>query len=317
MCSLIFLVKKMLLKMWRMEMFKFEVNKGFRALARFCDYSLCFLALGAITLFLPYFYCPLFYYYLAAATPVLWAPLDALLISRWGRTPGLALFGLSVADAKGSHLSYVSALRRALFLPGRSSAIRQKSLSWKRKFGALLAASAFVSAAIYGNILALWSVGLEKGFSQSGWVQYASREAGFHIAFPSDPETASRELVIPDSGKVLSYMEITSNEGRKVHYSVSHLELPRKWRLAGNTTLLKGVLDLLVKHAEGSQLLEKEFKMHAGHRVLDYRMKAGDEEVRGRLIIVGGTLYKLTITYPAALAKEIQENPFLDSFEIA
>ncbi len=298
-------------------MFNFEINNWFRALARFCDYSIFFLFLGAVTLFLPYFYGPFFYYYLALAIPFLWAPVEALLISKWGTTPGKAFFGLSVGNEVGQNLSYPAALKRALFLPGRPGVVRQKAVSWKRKLCAFVTCSAFVMAAIYGNVLALWSVGLEKGISPEGWVQYSSDDAGFKVSFPTDPESASKELVIPDSGKVLPYQEITSIEDEKFHYAVAHLELPRKWRLAGNTTLLKGVLDQMVKHLEGAQLIEKEFKMYGSHRVLDFRMSQEKEEMKGRLIIVGGTLYKLTIVYPPSHAKELEGNPFLDSFEIS
>lgn len=298
-------------------MFKFEINNWFRALARFCDYSIFFLALGAITLFLPYFYGPFFYYYLAGAVPFLWVPVEALLISRLGTTPGKAFFGLSVRNAIGSNLPYTEALKWSLFLPSTSGIVRQKAVSWKRKFCAFVTSSAFVTAAIYGNVLALWSVGLEKGISPEGWVKYSSEDAGFKISFPTDPEAASKELVIPDSGKVLPYKEITSDENQKIYYSVTHLDLPRKWRLAGNTTLLKGVLDQMVKHTPGSELIEKEFKMFGHHRVLDFRMKEGEDEVKGRLIIVGGTLYKLTISYPPSHSKELEGNPFLGSFELS
>lgn len=297
-------------------MFKFEINNWFRALARFCDYSIFFLALGAITLFLPYFYGPFFYYILAAAIPLLWAPVEAFLISQWGTTPGKVLFGLSVRAANGSDLNYSEAFKWSLFLPGNRGVIQQKIVSWKRKLCAFLVSSVFVIGAIYGNALSLWSVGLEKGISADGWVQYSCNDTGFKISFPTDPEAAHKELVIPDSGKVLNYKEITSEEDEKILYSLSHLELPRKWRLAGNTTLLKGVLDQMVKHIAGSELIEKEFKTLGAHRVLDFRMKQGKNEVKGRLIIVSGTLYKLTITYPPSHLKELEENPFLDSFEV-
>jgi len=298
-------------------MFNFKIKSWFRALARFCDYSIFFLVLGAVTLFLPYFYGPFFYYYLALAIPVLWTPIEALLISKWGTTPGKAFFGLSIRHAKGANLSYLAALKWSLFLPGRTGVVRQKVISWKRKVCAFVTSSVFVMAAICGNVLALWSVGLEKGISPEGWVKYSSLDAGFKISFPTDPEAVSKELVIPDSGKILPYKEITSDENEKVHYSVSYLDLPRKWRLAANATLLKGVLDQMVKYTEGSELIEKEFKTYGNYRVLDFRMKQGKEEVKGRLIIVGGTLYKLAIAYPPSHAKNLQENSFLDSFEVS
>src|SRR5262249_15613583 len=148
---------------------------------------------------------------------------------------------------KNAKLSYWSAIKKSLFL-SKKGLLRQKAVSRKRKFCAFVVSSIFVLGAIYGHSLSLWSVGLEKGISPEGWVQYSSEDTGFKISFPKDPEAEDKELVIPDSGKVLSYKEITSEESEKVSYSVTHMDLPRKWRLAGETTLLKGVLEQLVAH---------------------------------------------------------------------
>jgi uncharacterized RDD family membrane protein YckC len=299
-------------------MFYFEINFWFRALARFCDYCLFFLILSAITLFLPLFYGPFFYYYLALVTPLLWVPIEAFLVSKWGTTPGKALWGLSIRDTFGFKLPFSISLWRSLFLPGRPGTILQKSTSWKRKLCAIVTSIAFVLAGTYGNVLTLWSVGLNKGISPNDWIQYSSEYAGFKISFPTDPEETYKELVIPDSGRVLPYEEVTSNQNDKIHYSVSHMTLPRKWRLASDNTLLKGVLDVMVKHTEGAEIIEKEFKKFGGHRVLDFRMKQGsDEEVKGRLLIVGKILYKLSIVYPPKQADKMHQNPFLDSFEIS
>lgn len=298
-------------------MFKFEINNWFRALARFCDYSLFFLSLGMTTLFLPYFYGASFYYILAAAIPFLWVPVEAFLITKWGTTPGKLLFGLSVLDAGGSHLLYSDAVKWSLFIPGNKGIVRQKTVSWKRKLCAFLTSSVFVLGAIYGNVLSLWSVGLEKGISPDGWVQYSCHDTGFKVSFPTDPESECKELVIPDSGKVLNYKEISSEENKKITYSVTHLDLPRKWRLAGDTTLLKGVLDQIILHSSEVELIEKEFKMLGKHRVLDYRLNQGKDRVQARLIIVSGTLYRLMIVCPLSHEKELQQSPFLDSFEVS
>jgi hypothetical protein len=299
-------------------MFYFEINLWIRALARFCDYCFFFLTLSAVTLFLPFFYSHFFYCYLALAIPLLWAPIEAFLISKWATTPGKALLGMSVRDALGFKLPYSLSLRRAFFLLRRPGTVLQKRISWKRKLCAIATCAAFILSAIYGNFLTLWSVGLNQGISPNEWVQYTSDDAGFKVYFPTNPEESYKELIIPNSGRVLNYEELTSAESDQVHYSVSHMELPRKWRLAGNTTLLKGVLDVMVKYTEGAELLEKDFKKLAGHRVLDYRMKQGrDEEVKGRLIIVGSILYKLSIVYPPSQADKMQKNVFLDSFEVS
>lgn len=297
-------------------MIKFEKNILYRILGRFCDYCLFFLGLGAVTLFLPFFYGPFFYYYFALAVPFLWIPVEAFLISKWTTTPGKALFGISVRNSLGYPLSFFEALKRALFFPKRPGVVFSKTISWKRKIFAFAASSAFVLAAIYGNVLSLWSVGLEKGLSPDRWIQYSSSDVGFKISFPTNPEQESKEFVLPNSDKVLNYDEFTSAEKGKISYTLNRMELPRKWRLAGNTTLLKGVLDVLVMHTKDAQLLEKQFTFHQGYRALDFRTRQGEMETKGRLIIVSGTLYKLTIDYPASLAEEVLGNPFIDSFEI-
>lgn len=294
----------------------FEKNYWYRLLARFCDYCLFFLGLGLITLFLPYFYGPFFYYYLALATPFLWVPVEAFFLSKWTTTPGKALFGMSVWKELLVKLSYREALRRALFIPKRPGKTYRKKISWKRKVFAFAASATFVLAAIYGNVLTLWSVGLEKGISPDGWVQYSSADAGFKISFPTDPAHESKELVIPNSGKVLNYKEITSEERGKISYKLNHMELPRKWRLAGDTTLLKGVLDALVKNTKDAELIEKEFTMVQGHRALDFKMKQGLNEIKGRVVIVSGVLYKITMEYPSSLSGEMAANPFINSFEV-
>ena len=186
-------------------MIKFENKLWYRVLARFCDYCLFFLALSAATLFLPYFYGPFFYYYVALAVPFLWIPVEAFFLSKWMTTPGKALFGMSVRDRHSHHLRYLASLKRTLFLPPRPGIIQYKGISWKRKVFGFAASAMFVLAAIYGNVLTLWSVGLEQGISPDGWVEYSSTDAGFKVSFPTDPKPESKELVIPNTGKVINY----------------------------------------------------------------------------------------------------------------
>lgn len=293
-----------------------SIHWGCRMLSRICDYCLFYLVIGGIALSLPYFYMPFFYCSLAVATPLLWVPLEALFLSKWGATPGKFLFGLSVSQAEGFKLSYKEALGWALHLPSRRGILRQRFVSFKRKLFAVIASGIIGFSALYGNALALWSSGLDERQGVVGWVQYASDQAGFKISFPKDPEELSQELIIPD-GQPLPYEEVKSQASRKVAYSVSYIDLPKKWRIASNTTLLKGVLDLLVKHSPDAKLIEKEFGVHGKYRVLDYRMMQGKEEIQGRLIITGSaTLYKITVTYPEDQADNQKIFAFLDSFEV-
>jgi hypothetical protein len=55
---------------------------------------------------------------------------------------------------------------------------------------------------------------------------------------------------------------------------------------------------------------------HRTFRALDFHLTQGEEEVQGRLILVGATLYRLTVVYPPSLAHQLQKTEFLDSFEV-
>jgi hypothetical protein len=138
------------------------------------------------------------------------------------------------------------------------------------------------------------------------------------VSFPNEPQEESKQLEIPDAGKVLNYEEISTQHTKDVLYSVSYMELPSKWRWAGSNTLLKGALDLLVKYSpEQLEVLDREIILYQNHRALDFHLKQNDNEVKGRFILVDNTLYKLTVVYPASLHEEIQEgHPFLDSFDL-
>ncbi|MES2122595.1 MAG: RDD family protein, partial [Chlamydiota bacterium] len=263
--------------------------------ARLCDYSLLFLVLGAVTLFLPLFYDPLFYLFLALGTPLLWMPLEALCLSKWGTTPGKYLFGITVLEGEGIKLSFRKALKRAAFISERPGLLSQKILSFKRKCLAIVISLTTLCAGFYGNVLTEWGTGMKGGISAEGWVQFESEKEGFKISFPNDYQHESKQIIIPNTGKVLDYQEITSEESKKVQYSLNYMNIPRKWKLAGNATVLKYALDAIVKNTENTSLLSKEFTLHQGHRSLDFILQQGENQVKGRMVIVENTLYKLMI----------------------
>lgn len=294
-----------------------NTSKLFRALARLVDYFTMFLVAGTVSMYLPWFIETYYYFIFALAVPLLWIPIEALLISLWGTTPGKALFGIKIFDAKGKKLPYWKSLKQAAFLSPRPGLVRQISLSFRRRVAAIAIILGCSIASMFGNTLASWTLGFENGISTKGWTQYAYDDAGFRVHFPHDPKEESKQLDIPKSDQVLNYQELKATQNKKVHYSVSYMDLPRKWKIAGASRLLKGALDLMVKHMPGTSVIEKKFTTHQNYRAMDFHLMQGEEEVRGRLIMVGMTLYKVTITYPPELAQELQDNPFLESFDLS
>lgn len=287
-----------------------------RLTARLVDYLLFFLICGVASLFLPFLLETYFYYLFALAVPLLWIPIEALCISQFKTTPGKALFGITIHDFLGAKLTYLKALRRSAFIPTRPGVIRQVSVSLKRRLSGLVIALACIGLSLFGNALTRWSVGLDQGMNADGWVQYYSEDAGFSVQFPTDPKEESKRLEIPSANKVLDYQELTSKQNKNIHYSVSYMDFPKKWKWAGNGTLLKGALDAIVKHLPNTALKSRTFSTHQNQRSIDFILNQGDTEVKGRLIIVGTKLYKLTISYPASVAGAVEDSPFFSSFDL-
>jgi hypothetical protein len=288
-------------------------------LAKLTDYCLFYCLLAFTISCLPYFLSLYFYLGLILTIPVLWVPIEALLVSRYATTPGLALFRAKVHTEIGGHLTYGEAFRRALSIKKRSGVVFQKGMSFKRKLIAFIISAATIFAAIFGKPLTYYTMGLDTKIRNSeGWVQYYSMTRGFTVNFPDQPQEEVKQLEIPDSGKVLDYQEVSIQPKKDVLYSVSYMELPSKWRWAGSNTLLKGALDLYVKYNPiVSEVLNREIFLYQNHRALDFHLKQGDNEVQGRFVLVDNTLYKLTVVYPSSLREDVKEGqPFLDSFDL-
>ena len=300
------------------EIFWLHKTPGFlsRVGARIIDYCLFYMAATFISLFMPFYIEELYYIVFAVFLPLFWMPLEAYLLSRWGTTPGKKLFGLQVRTHLGTKLPYHIALKRALCFGVRPGVIRQEPLNLKRKIlGALLCVFS-IFGAVYEQELSDYSTGFQNYRNIDGWVDYKSEEGGFSILFPSDPQYESKVIPLPEQNRTLNYNELKSYQDKKIYYSVSYMKLPRKWKLAGASRILQGALDGIVDHTEGTKLVSKQFSKHKSYRTLDFHYTQENEDVQGRLILVGTTLYRLTVTYPPSVVGKLQHKEFLDSFDV-
>ena len=289
---------------------------GARCLAYLVDYSLFYLLFSLASLVFPYYIEDLYYVGFALALPFLWIPVEAFLISRFKTTPGRALWGIRVETHLGGRLSYLVSLKRACFLGTRPGCIRQRAISFVRKAFAVVTLIALLQVSYFEKEIAVITTGFEKYKTIEGWKEYSSSEGGFRVLFPQEPECESKVLPVPSQNRNLSYNELKSYQTQKVYYSISYIELPRRWKMAGASRLLNGALDLIVEHTAGAKLLEKNMTKHKNLRAMDFHLSQGEEEVQGRLILVGTTLFRLSVVYPPSLAHQLQKTEFLNSFEV-
>jgi len=288
--------------------------------ARICaqgvDYAFFYLISSVISFFVPVYIDDLYYVLFALLVPLLWVPFEALLISRYKTTLGRRLLGIRVETHTGGELPYWIALKRSCFFGVRPGVIRQKSMSVAGYVVAICALFGLTGASFFEKEIAVFSTGFEKYKTIEGWIDYTAGDGAFTVLLPETPEEESKVLPVPSQKKTLNYQELTSHQTQKVYYSVSYIKIPSKWKMAGASRLLQGALDLIVEHIPGAKLLGKNMTRHKSFRAIDFHFSQGEEEVQGRLILVGTTLYRLTVVYPPSLAHQLQKNEFLDSFEV-
>lgn len=150
-------------------------------------------------------------------------------------------------------------------------------------------------------------------YNSSEWSAFSPEDQRFHVQFPSDPKEDVKEIDVAD--KKIEYQEYTS-EIEDTQYMVSYIDFPGMWKMVGSKKLLNKSFDALIEHDQNvEQLISKEHSFHKGLPSLHYQLKQAGKDVRGRLIIAGNTIYRVTVAYPESIAEKVQIEAFLDSFQ--
>jgi hypothetical protein len=279
-----------------------------RFLARVFDYGLFYFVSIFISLVLPLELDNQLFLLWALVVPVIWAPIEAVLLYSWQTTPGKKLFGLSFPL-----MSWGECWKRALFFK-RSKGILAKDIGIKRYMIALMMACSAGSALFLGEDISEAAVHYEQSITGTGWIQYVSDNGKFQVHFPKKPvEQEPKHYEVP-SGDPLQLSEFKVK--KEAEFSVSYLDLPKKWKLFSANTLLKGAMKVVHEHTPGAELIESKLVKHKNYPAMDFKMRKGKNEIEGRLILVGNTLYRLTVEYTPESPREQQHEIFLGSFEI-
>lgn len=283
--------------------------------ARLINYGLCFSIIMNLYVFFVAVLTLKAYTLLALTAAVLWIVFEALLIKLWGTTLGHWISGIWIKDKKGKKLSFAEAFRWGLKLKSRGKMI-------KNKFNKYLHILAFMGVVLGISMPIAMFKPIKNTFIplsflwESEWITYAPQDARFTAHFPGDPTLESKQLEITKYKKTLSYQQLTA-EDKNVTYTLSYMDFPKKWRMLGPKTLLTKILDFMIENEHpGHEVIQKGITQHGKHPAIAFQLKQVDKEIHGKLILVGTTLYRLTVTYPTQLANEFSPNQFLESFEL-
>ncbi len=279
-----------------------------RFLARLMDYGLFYFCSVFISLLLPFEIPETFYFLFALAVPFVWAPIEAILLKWKGTTPGKKLFGISIPS-----LTWKESFKRAFFLGKRAGTLVSQKISHWRYLIALMIASTAGSALFLGKDITDVAIHYEQSVAGKGWIEYLSDNGKFTVQFPKKPEAVSKTYEAPN-GEPLNLNEYKAE--KEATFSVSYIDLPKKWKLFSSNTLLKGAMNVVLDHMPGTKLIDKKIVKHKSYPAMDFKMKEGDNEIEGRLILVGNTLYRLMVTYYPDTPRNQQHEIFVNSFNL-
>lgn len=279
-----------------------------RFLARVFDYGLFYFVTVFVFLILPLELDNQWFLLWALIAPVFWAPIEAMLLYSWGTTPGKKLFGLSLPP-----MTWSESWARAFFFK-KSKDLQVKAIGVTRYLMALMMTCGAASTLFFGEDISEVAVQYEQSITSEGWVQYVSDNGKFQVQFPNKPvEQEPKKFDVP-SGDPVHVNELKAH--KKAEFSVSYLDLPKKWRLFSANTLLKGAMKVVHEYSPGAELIDKKLIKHKNYPAMDFKMRDGKNEIEGRLILVGNTLYKLWVVYSPETPREQQHEVFLGSFEL-
>ena len=279
-------------------------NKLLVLISKLADYSWLYLIGATSFIFAPSYVDPLVF---ASAVPFLWAPLEALALSKWGTTPGNYLVGISFPEKP----RFYPALKRALFLKNLPYTV--KRYNFKRMLIALSTTVALIAGGVSIPII-------QDYLNPQTASTYYVKEAGFSANFPSEPIHQIKELSLAVARKPVNYHEYSSfvaaPEGN-VSYSVSYVPLPMKFRFYGEGTVLNAALNLIPENGPLAKVIKKEQIGYKKYPALNFVLKQDNDKTYGRLILAGGVLYKVvvqaTVDSPEQEAKNLE---FLNSIYI-
>ncbi len=311
-----------------------------RFISRTIDYSIFYTLL--LTLHFPY----VANLVLLLTTPLLFAPIEALLYYLTKTTPGKWIFGISLSKKLNLYSSFKLAFKKAfLVLPLLLSPlnifyaifyIREnrefKKNRWdkfedtrviqsnRQGFLKFICLFIFCFSMLYNYVPAKYTKHLIDITSQQvsidSWVKVKDDNLKFSVYFPSKPKVEEKSIEVTDQNTTLEVTEFTHSDD--VNYSLVSSPIPSSWTLFGSKYLFNAMCKPLEKHQ--GKVVSKEMCIHGGYPAMNYLLdNNGDKgQTKGTLILVKSTIYKIEVHSKKTLSQEQLKlaDEFINSFDV-
>ena len=149
------------------------------------------------------------------------------------------------------------------------------------------------------------------------WPAVEGKVNAFEARFPAEPEYASENLPIPDSQQKIQ-QEIFVAGSKDMSYFVATSLYPEE--LTGDEEeSLKTALNGMMQTIPGTQMLSSQYIVpFSGNNYLEFEFLNPDADThfKGRVYLVGKSLYQIYTSYPKASYNDNEYTYFVNSFRI-
>ena len=188
------------------------------------------------------------------------------------------------------------------------------TVSTKNKWKKALLILMCVGVALGGTYTYLMTDFKREMISPATWQAFSPQDDRFDIKFPHDPKESHEEVSI--ANKRIEFHQFSAQH-QDAFDAVSYLDFPGHWKLLGSQKLLTKSFEMLMENEPNvEEILQQELTSHNGDPAIVYKIKQGGNEISGKFVISGNTLYRVAATYPLAAAEKAESQSFIGSFEV-
>lgn len=148
------------------------------------------------------------------------------------------------------------------------------------------------------------------------WREYHSDVGKFKVLFPAYPQHANEVVPVPNTHVYLEYNIYIAEPDVHSSYMVSLITYPGEMDVTNPENILQTVMSEMLQANPLNQLKQVNLSYFEEHPQLEFTIENPEISMVNRAIMVGHTLYLLTVTHTAGEDSNGDEVKFTQSFEL-
>ena len=152
--------------------------------------------------------------------------------------------------------------------------------------------------------------------SLATWREFTSTVGGFRVDFPAYPQHANEIVPVPNTDMYLEYNIYVAEPDKDSSFMLSLITYPKEMTVNRPENILQTVMNEMLLANPTNQLRQVSLGDYQGHPQLEFQIQNQDIHMWNRAIMVGHTLYLITVTATHKGDTEKSYARFNRSFEL-